>query len=600
MPAQIVQETLTTLSGDRVRLGIPASALAPRTLDRIEAVVGGLRYQLTFNNAERQYVTTFPVPTSGQHQILIIVRYADAADILRFTIDSLPYGTAMDSGRGDLLADARVILYDESHGGATWPASQYEQDNPQTTDRRGVYGYIVPNGQYRLVATKSGYHDRRTLLFTVDRNVINRPLRLIERKNFVFDSNASLGENAANLAAKLKEQGDLALGIISDLGQRVQEVADNPAVEETTRKVVAPTTIGVSIVVVTPSLWSTVIPLFRFVFLQPLLFIGARKRRGWGQVYNSLTKLPVDLAVVRLIDAASGRLVRSRVTDQHGRYLFIVEPGKYRIEAVKQTLIFPSHLLAAAETDGRMLDLYHGEEIAVTEEAATITPNIPLDPAEAEVKGMRRISWEKKLRALQHAVSLTGIVLTGVSIYITPQWYLWAFLFLHAVVYIMFLRYVKPKKPKGWGIVYDRGDKKPVGKAVARLYAKQYNKLVDSQVTDKKGRYAFLVGPNNYYLTFEHVAYQPYRTPDLDLMKESADKLLIKKDVALERGGGEEKKIESVTMTPGQRPDSGRDEKLEMGKGKREMGTFDGDHSVSLPKSDSDEVIQTVRRLWQD
>ena len=581
VPAQIVGETVTTLSGDKIRLRIPATALAPRTLDRIEAVVSGERYSLTFNSAERQYTVMLPISTSGQHQTLIIVRYADATDTLRFIIDSLPHGIAVESDQEELLADVRIIIYDENRGGAAWPAGEYGQDNPQTTGERGVYGYIVPNGRYRLVATKEDYHDRRTLIFTVENNVINRPLRLIKRQALTLD----------NLGAKLKEQTDLAREIIADFGQKVQEVADNPVVEETTRKVVAPTTIGFSVVVVTPSLWTTVIPLFRFVFLQPLLFLGARRRRGWGRVYNTLTKLPVGLAVVRLVDAVSGRLVRSRVTDEHGRYIFIAEPGKYRIEVVKQAFTFPSHFLATAETDGRMLDLYHGEEIAATEEAATITPNIPLDPVEAKVKGVRRISWEKKLRAVQHAVSLTGIVLTGVSIYIIPRWYLWVFLFVHAVVYVMFLRYLKPKKPKGWGIVYDQGDKKPVGKAVARLYTKQYNKLVDSQVTDKKGRYAFLVGPNSYYLTFEHAAYQPRRTPDLDLAKESADKLLIKKDVALERGGVSPTAGGNGGLAPLPIPEV---------KPVSPPAVKASPITQSFSQSEADQVIQTVRGLWQE
>ena len=54
-----------------------------------------------------------------------------------------------------------------------------------------------------------------------------------------------------------------------------------------------------------------------------MFLFGRRKRAKWGVVYNALTKLPVDLAVVRLVDVKTGRVIRSRVTDSEGRYAFL-------------------------------------------------------------------------------------------------------------------------------------------------------------------------------------------------------------------------------------------------------------------------------------
>ena len=45
------------------------------------------------------------------------------------------------------------------------------------------------------------------------------------------------------------------------------------------------------------------LPHFQFiVLLAPNTAIGRRRRKKWGVIYNALTKLPVDLAIVRLMD----------------------------------------------------------------------------------------------------------------------------------------------------------------------------------------------------------------------------------------------------------------------------------------------------------
>ena len=40
-----------------------------------------------------------------------------------------------------------------------WPAKDYQQTNPQTTDVRGVYSFLVPEGYYYLKVDTPGYLD---------------------------------------------------------------------------------------------------------------------------------------------------------------------------------------------------------------------------------------------------------------------------------------------------------------------------------------------------------------------------------------------------------------------------------------------------------
>lgn len=338
-------------------------------------------------------------------------------------------------------------------------------------------------------------------------------------------------EAVSAVAGEVKKQAARVAETVVETAKVIDEIADRPEVEEATKKVVAPTTVVVSAAAITPSLWSIAFPLLRFLFLQPVLLLGARRRRSWGQIYNSLTKLPIDLATVRLLDAKTKTVVQSRVTDTEGRYLFKANPGTYFIEVIKRGLNFPTQLLSGIRTDGRLTDLYHGEPIEVTEDNATITANIPVDPVETGGKTPKRIIWERRLRLLQHSVAILGGLAMLVSLYIAPNWTLLGFLALHILLYIAFVRFSIPRKPKGWGIVHDQRTQQPLGRVVARLFSRQYNKLVATEVTDKKGRYSFLAGPSDYYVTFEKSGYQKTaKNVELD-----AHKAVITEDVEMHK-----------------------------------------------------------------
>jgi len=38
-----------------------------------------------------------------------------------------------------------------------WPAKDFQQENPQTTDVRGTYSFLVPEGYYYLTVDAPGY-----------------------------------------------------------------------------------------------------------------------------------------------------------------------------------------------------------------------------------------------------------------------------------------------------------------------------------------------------------------------------------------------------------------------------------------------------------
>jgi hypothetical protein len=303
-------------------------------------------------------------------------------------------------------------------------------------------------------------------------------------------------------------------------------------VQKANEQVVAPTAITVVVAgAVSFISWMDFLPFLRLLFLQPLMLLGLRKREKWGLVYNSLNKMPVDLAMVRLISLETNRVVQSKVTDAKGHFIFMVNPGKYRLEVQKNGFVYPSNLLAGSKSDGQKIDIYHGEIIEVLK-SSSIATSIPLDPSGA-VKKPFRLVLEKFGRRLQFVLSLTGILVTVASLYISPKWYIAVLLIVHVSLFFIFRKLAVPPKTKNWGIIYDDMSNTPVGRVIARLFNAQFNKLVDTQISDASGKYYFMAGDAKYYVTYEHKAYHPQKTDIIDL--EGKDAEVITLDVKLKK-----------------------------------------------------------------
>ena len=134
-------------------------------------------------------------------------------------------------------------------------------------------------------------------------------------------------------------------------------------------------------------------------------------------------------------------------------------------------------------------DLYYGSPISVVEDGTTLGSNIPrssggreADSADCAAKAFAAspkyhfIFWHNRddVDVLHCSNVVYGIVFRPPHLCVSSL-----------------LRYLAPKKPKGWGVVSDAEDKNRLRKRLVRLFAREYDKLIDVQVTGTKGRYAF-------------------------------------------------------------------------------------------------------------
>lgn len=257
---------------------------------------------------------------------------------------------------------------------------------------------------------------------------------------------------------------------------------------------------------------------------EPFLYFSKKKRK-WGVVYDSLTKQPVDLALVRLFDAKTKKLVETKVTNFEGKYLFLVDFNKkYYITASKSGYIFPTKIMATEIRDKEYDNLYHGEnfQIGKENEQGFIAYNIPMDlqvgsvatgavggnmktdissiddfnklNQEDKTKRNKKIIWRSRLKTVNKFIAYLGPILGLTSFILNPGLLTYILLMVHVLILLLFRRLAMGKRVKPWGKVYDIKNLKALPQTVVRVFDTTYGRLLQVFVTKADGRYGFLIG----------------------------------------------------------------------------------------------------------
>ncbi|MFC1598869.1 hypothetical protein ACFL2U_02605, partial [Patescibacteria group bacterium] len=311
---------------------------------------------------------------------------------------------------------------------------------------------------------------------------------------------------------------------------------DNPQVEQASQNVVTPILVSVALVNTIPSailLTTNILPYLHLVFSEPFLWFFRRKRKKWGIVFDSLTKMPVSLAVVRLYSKKDNKLVQTKVTDKDGRYLILIkDSGEYYLTVTKPGYEFPTKFLKDEKQDIKYLDLYHGNVLNITTENSVLTSNIPLDQKDKELKSNAIILRNHFIRNTRSFTAYSGTILASLVLIIFPSIITFSALMFHLILLLLFRAVLIPPKSKSWGFVFEKGTKNPLHYSIVRIFDLKFNKLLETQVTDSKGRYAFLVSKNIYQLVAEKTGYQSKEIKPINLVKKED---IVDLDIDLEK-----------------------------------------------------------------
>ncbi len=492
-----------------LRVQIP-SRVDGLLVTQAELRLGDARYELT-GDANDHWFTVVDLPSEGRIVAEVRANLNDgttAATEGAFVVH--PRFLVRDVVDQKPRAGVEVrVLQKKEDAWVLWDPRASGQLNPFMTAEDGGYGFFVEPGTYRLLFRAEGR-------LSIDKSVVVSQNLLGE--GVVLDV-ASTFANVAMAATQLLDTTREALG--------------SPAVQAVNTQVVAPAVVVATVAnLAAATSAGNVFHYLYFLFTQPFLLIGRRKRKEWGVVYNALSKQPLDLVVVRLLDAGTGRVTQTRITDAEGRYSFFVKPGMYRLQVSKPGFLFPTKYLDKDLEDGAFLDLYHGESVEVVH-SALLTANVPMDPPDKPDVTIAHMVKAHRLRMIQRFVSSLGVVASVGSFLVSPSRFTGGMLVVQAATYVVFYRLAKANRPKGWGLVSDAGSRKSLGQAIVRIFDTRFHKLLETQITDKEGKYAFFTGPNVYKVTAEKPGYVKFESKDIDLTKGS--ERIIKEKIELQK-----------------------------------------------------------------
>jgi 5-hydroxyisourate hydrolase-like protein (transthyretin family) len=223
-----------------------------------------------------------------------------------------------------------------------------------------------------------------------------------------------------------------------------------------------------------------------------------RRRKPWGTVFNSQTGQPIPYATIKLFDKEYDRLIETAVTDTDGRFSFLVKKGEYYLTAQKPNYAFPSQHKVSEYFE----HLYTGGTIHIGPKDESITYNIAIDP---KMKLNNSYKLMVSLIKISRALNRLRVILLAIglllAIFLTIKdfnlFYILSvcFYILVGIWEIFNLRRARP-----FGVVTDAYGE-PIDMAIVRIYEKRRNRLVETDVTDKEGRFKFLVNPGIYYVT---------------------------------------------------------------------------------------------------
>ncbi|OGH86568.1 MAG: hypothetical protein A2493_00945 [Candidatus Magasanikbacteria bacterium RIFOXYC12_FULL_33_11] len=397
-----------------------------------------------------------------------------------------------------------------------------ETENTETTDGStedigdgaGSGGNTTNNTEVDSIPSNVGTNSSSTIekifssstILNIVESVKNTVENIQEQFNNVTES---VRENVQIVTKKVVEN-------VQTITNKVAEVVNNPEVEKVNKIVVTPVVATVAVVNVASSGFGfvNIVNLFRVFFGQFFLVFRRKKQKKWGVLYNAFTKKPIDLASIRLIDVATNKVVRSMVTDTDGRYILSAQPGNYKIQVNKNGYIgFSEHLQNVSE-DSAFINLYHGEDIKVND-ASEINYNIPLDPIEKD-RSYLQIMRDKSHKVVRSVLSTTGLVFSVVSFIITPVWWVGVLVIFQFILYLTIRHFSFVKLPSSFGVITAHGEEKPLSNVAVRVFDAAFNKLIETTVSDRKGRYAVLLGPSKYYVTYEKEKYDKKKSPLLD------------------------------------------------------------------------------------
>jgi len=130
----------------------------------------------------------------GEYEVITVIEYIDPTLGTRqmrmiTVIDPEGYVFEKNNGKETRIPSAIVSLYQlntTTKKYELWPAKDYQQENPQVTDVRGTYSFLVPEGSYYFDVEAPGYNSYQGKVFVVSEGAgIHQNIELESGRGFL-------------------------------------------------------------------------------------------------------------------------------------------------------------------------------------------------------------------------------------------------------------------------------------------------------------------------------------------------------------------------------------------------------------------------------
>jgi hypothetical protein len=239
--------------------------------------------------------------------------------------------------------------------------------------------------------------------------------------------------------------------------------------------------------------WGSLLSLLGLVW--PLL--GFKRRPKVGVVYDSVTKEPLENALVIAREYLSKKTVGIDVTNIRGEFNFALAPGEYVFGVRVGGYDFPSRLVKGKGDDGQYVNIYHGEKI-ILRQGDILSLSVPVDSLSMSNQSL--FALKNFLRRFGGLISWVWLVLCIVwsvilYVYYPDLLHLLIMIYYSLLLCYLFV-YIQPRK-SGNSVVMTSGSSL-VPEILVALYSWPNVELVATRVTDGEGRFAIHLDEGQY------------------------------------------------------------------------------------------------------
>ena len=250
----------------------------------------------------------------------------------------------------------------------------------------------------------------------------------------------------------------------------------------------------------------------------------SRKKKPWGIVYDSYSRVPIVNAQVQIFDVQRKKLRQTRFSTKEGRFGFLVpeDPYGYYLRVTKKGYTFPSKIAKQEKGQNIYATFNYSTPIKPTKENPVVNTNVPLDNQNIQIFKKATLGFFNFLLKLYLYLRMPLLII-GTIFALFAFWQeqaapeiIFVVLYLYLWIYELYQHTVKFKP---WGVSEDEQTKDPTSLTIVRLISDK-GKIIQSTVSDAKGKFFVLANEGRYSIGATAQNYLPYRSGSFNLDRE--------------------------------------------------------------------------------